>query len=256
MPVLFSDIDNTLIQSHRHIYHGKKVWVEYLNGHEQSYMPQNTYDYFRSQNWLKVIPVTTRTKIQYERLSDLSNSLGWDIALICNGAILLKNGKEDCSWTEESLHLSMKDRDSFVWLCQKAHKIVDSSQIVEIPDIMFYVKTEKAEEIHNYLFEIMDSEHIEIHKDARKVYCFPKSLNKGMAIERMMKRLGRTSCIAAGDSEFDISMLEKASIALCPEELSKNISIHRRVIPCADIFPDTICHELEKIKREGNYSDY
>lgn len=256
MPVLFSDIDNTLIQSHRHPYPGKKVWVEYLNGHEQSYMSKNTYDYFRSQNWLKVIPVTTRTKKQYERLSDLTNSLGWDMALICNGAILLKNGKEDCSWTEESLQMSMGDRESFIRLSQEVHGIVDSSQIIEIPNIMFYVKTENVEEIHKHLFELLDSEHIEIHKDARKVYCFPKSLNKGMAIERMMKRLAQTSCIAAGDSEFDISMLEKASIALCPEELSSSMSIHRRIISCTDIFPDTICHELEKIKGEGNYSDY
>lgn len=256
MPALFSDIDNTLIQSHRHTYHGQKVWVEYLNGHEQSYMPQNTYDYFRSQNWLKVIPVTTRTKTQYERLTDLGNSLGWDMVLICNGAILLKNGKEDCSWTEESLQMSMEDRKAFIQLSQAVHGIVDSSQIIEISDIMLYVKTEKVEEMYNYLFSVMDSEHIEIHKDARKVYCFPKSLNKGTAIERMMKRLAQTSCIAAGDSEFDISMLEKASIALCPEKLSQSISIHRRIIPCSDIFPDTICHELEKIKREENYSDY
>lgn len=256
MPVLFSDLDNTLIQSHRHTYHGQKVWVEYLNGHKQSYMSRNTYDYFRSQNWLKVIPVTTRTAEQYKRLSDLSNELGWEMALICNGAILLINGEEDSSWTEESLQMSIEDRSSYVLMREEAYRMVDSSWIIEIPDIMFYVKTEKVEEIYNCLLRKMDSEHVEIHKDARKVYCFPKSLNKGMAIERLMKRLAQTNCIAAGDSEFDISMLEKASIALCPGELSKSMSIHGRIIPCQGAFSDTICNELEKVRREGNYSDY
>lgn len=256
MLVLFSDIDNTLIQSHRHTYHGPKVWVEYLNGHKQSFMPQNTYDYLKSQNWLKVIPVTTRTSEQYKRLLDLSNELGWGTALICNGAILLINGKEDSSWTEESLRMSIEDRNSYVLMREMAYGMVDSSRIIEIPDIMFYIKTEKVDEVYDCLLREMDSEHVEIHKDTRKVYCFPKSLNKGLAIERLMKRLTLTNCIAAGDSEFDIPMLEKASIALCPEELSKSISVQGRLIPCQSVFSDAICNELEKIRREGNYSDY
>lgn len=256
MPVLFSDIDNTLIHSHRHAYHGQKVWVEFLNGHKQSYMSLKTYDYYQSQNWLKVVPVTTRTAEQYKRLSDLSNELRWEMALICNGAILLINGKEDRSWTKESLQMSVPDRNSYVLVRDEAYRIVDSGQIIEIPNIMFYVKTENVEAVYNSLFRKMDSEHVEIHKDSHKVYCFPKTLNKGMAIERLMKRFTLTNCIVAGDSEFDIPMLEKASIALCPEKLSESMSIHGRIIPCQGVFSDTICNELEKIRREGNYSDY
>lgn len=256
MLVLFSDIDNTLIRSHRHACQGKKVWVEYLNGRKQSYMSSQTYDYFRSQNWLKVVPVTTRTAEQYNRLSDLGNELDWDMALICNGAVLLINGKEDSSWTKESLQMSIPDRDSYVLARNEAYRIVDSSQIIEIPDIMFYVKSDNVDSVYNCLLKEIDSEHVEIHKDARKVYCFPKTLNKGMAIERLMKRLSLANCIAAGDSEFDIPMLEKASIALCPEELSKSLTIRGRIIPCQGAFADTICNELDKIRREGNYSDY
>lgn len=256
MPVLFSDIDNTLIRSHRHACQGQKVWVEYLNGRKQSYMSTQTYDYFRSQNWLKVVPVTTRTAEQYERLSDLSNELGWEMALICNGALLLINGKEDSSWTEESLRMSIPNRNSYVRVRDEAYKIFDSSRIIEIPGIMFYVKTENVDAVYNCLLRKMDSEHIEIHKDSRKVYCFPKTFNKGMAIERLMKRLTLSNCIAAGDSEFDIPMLEKASIALCPEKLCKGMSIYGRLIPCQGVFSDTICNELEKVRREGNYCDY
>ena len=43
MAYLFTDIDNTIIFSHRHETNEKKVWVEKLNGKDQSFMTYKTY---------------------------------------------------------------------------------------------------------------------------------------------------------------------------------------------------------------------
>ena len=90
----FSDIDNTLIYSHRHHIPQPRICVEELHGKPQSYMSQKSYEYFKNQKWLSVTPVTTRTFEQYQRLHSVAQKLKWHFALICNGAVLLNDGKE------------------------------------------------------------------------------------------------------------------------------------------------------------------
>ena len=102
MRLLMTDLDSTLIYSHRHEPPGKIVWVEQLHGHPQSYMTEKTWSYFQNQRQLRVIPVTTRTRAQYARLEESLGTLGWHTALICNGAIQLRDGKEVPEWTEIS----------------------------------------------------------------------------------------------------------------------------------------------------------
>ena len=91
MYVWFSDLDNTLIYSHRTTFTQKKVLVEYLRGKEQSFMTQETYN-FMCSNRIKFIPVTTRSVEQYNRLFVFGKEIEADHALVCNGAILLNKG--------------------------------------------------------------------------------------------------------------------------------------------------------------------
>ena len=66
---LFCDLDHTLIYSHRMPIGSDKMVVEYLNGKEQSFMTQGTFEFLCKQNCVHLIPVTTRSKAQYERIS-------------------------------------------------------------------------------------------------------------------------------------------------------------------------------------------
>ena len=63
-----------------------------------------------------------------------------------------------------------------------------------------------------------------------KVYIVPRQLNKGSALLRLKKRLGAELVIAAGDSGFDIPMLNQADFALAPAELKREAGLLESVI--------------------------
>lgn len=61
MKTFFSDLDNTLIFSHRKKGVEDKIPVEYLNGKEQSYMPGELARLLTDNQEILLVPVTTRS---------------------------------------------------------------------------------------------------------------------------------------------------------------------------------------------------
>ena len=100
--IFFTDLDNTLIYSHRHQLPENKVPVEWIGEKTQSFMTQRAYSYFSSLSDLEIIPVTTRSVEQYMRLQNLATRFGCRYALVCNGAVLIKDGVVDETWMRES----------------------------------------------------------------------------------------------------------------------------------------------------------
>ena len=245
--LFFTDLDNTVIYSHRHELPGDPVWVEMLNGRRQSFMTARTAAFYRTQDWLFPVPLTTRNSQQYARLAPALASLGWHDALVSNGAELLRDGVPDPEWREESRDLAERHRQEF----EKALKLVCGMEppeaLVRNP-FMFYVKTGRARELHAFLTRETDPAQVTELRDSRKVYCIPNTLNKGAAVRRYLVRFGHESCIAAGDSEFDIPMLLMADICLCPEELSGYLPAEKRII-CSGVFSDAICDRLQELRR-------
>ena len=274
MTIFFSDLDNTLIYSHRHPIPESKICVEELHGKQQSFMTRNTFDYFRHLQWLELVPLTTRTADQYARLAGMAEALHWRSALICNGAVLLTEGKEDPEWRKESLLSARKDQAAYEELYSKAYDRYGKDSIVSADPFLFYIKGTDVDAEYRYLSRIADLSHLNILKDSRKIYCIPSSFSKGRAIRRYMERRGGSCCIAAGDSEFDLSMREQADVFLCPEKLIQAEMIQRterrmradtlhspdrtepeeafsgRTISCGGFFADSLCKELETIRKE------
>ena len=257
--IFFSDLDNTLIYSHRHQISEPMVWVEELNGRRQSFMSRRSFDYFKSQDWLEVILTTMRTEEQYTRLLNLGNTMGWHLALVCNGAVLLVNGKEDPAWREESIRFSENDQPAYEATLGKAFDAYDRENIVAVDRIMFYIKGTEVDRTYRFLKENSDPEHVFVYKDSRKVYCLPVSLRKGCAVQRFMRKTQGDGpfvctfdkdllCIAAGDGPSDVGMLEQADICLCPGELDSAVEHAGHKILCEGFFADSICRELEHIR--------
>ncbi len=250
--LFFTDLDNTVIYSHRHKVPGKMIWVESLKDRPQSFVSERVYDFYTSQDFLDVVPLTSRTCPQYERLTDMAGLFRWRHALICNGALLLRDGREDEAWTEESFFISREDRPAYLKLYDLARAMLGEEAIVSSGSFQFYMKTDRAEELYGQIRSSADLSHLSIYRDARKVYCIPKSLDKGTAAERYRARFGHESYIAAGDSEFDIPLLRRADICLCPEEMQDFPAKGVKRI-CRGLFSDSICDELEKLRNEGAF---
>lgn len=219
MIVFHSDLDNTIIYSYKHDIGESKRCVENYQGREVSFLTDRTYELLKqvSQKTL-IIPTTTRTVEQYRRI-DLG--IGpFQYVLTCNGGVLLVNGEEEEKWYEESLALIADCKEEM----KKAMELMDKDparnfELRYIKELFLFTKSLEPDKSVEMLRAQLDFRKVDVFRNGVKVYVVPKELNKGKALIRMKERLDSDVVIAAGDSEFDIPMLDCADFAIAPAKL-------------------------------------
>lgn len=247
MKVFYSDLDNTLIYSYKHDIGKEKVCVEICQGREISFMTKKSFTLLKevSDKFL-FIPVTTRTYEQYSRIHlGAENS---EYALVCNGGVLLVNGEEDLKWYEESLRLTAESRGELARA--KAHLDKDeyrSFELRNIRDLFLFTKSKEPDKTVQKLKTVLDAEKVRVFKNGVKVYVMPVSLTKGSALRRLNRRLNADYVIAAGDSEFDVSMLREADMAIAPKSLAETYDITGNVIKSEGVLSDEALNCIMKI---------
>jgi len=241
----FSDLDNTLVYSHRFPLTGERVAAEYLNGRVQSYMTKKSFDFLSGRDGLRLIPTTTRTREQYSRLSETFMKFGCRYALVCNGGILLDNNKADPRWIAGTRMIAENEIPDLREAENLIRRDFPGHTIHTADGIMLYVRTEEPALTASRLSEALDGTKLNIYYDSRKVYCIPSSINKGAALRRFAAREGISWSVAAGDSIPDVPMLEAADLALLPGGLSERIvNPQKRICAGPQCFSDFICDEL------------
>lgn len=236
MAYLFTDMDNTLIHSYRHPIEEPIVWIEQLDGKNHSYMTRRTYHFLKKLSSMTVIPVTTRCPVQFSRLQPLLNDFGWRYSLVCNGAILLDNEKEDGQWSDESRKIAKDIQSEYNRALKAAENSFPADSVISDVPYMFYIRTTEPVTVSAWLRCIIDNVALAIHYDSKRVYCMPEALSKGAAVKRYRERFGDAACIAAGDSDFDISMLNEADIAIFPEALNGKIKKRKTYLLHRNLF--------------------
>lgn len=248
MLTLFADIDNTLIYSHRHTISSPKRVVEILNGKEQSYISEFTYTFLTGKRDLQIVPVTTRTFPQYQRLEKLILDFGCEYSLICNGAILLHYFHIDKGWYEETLEMIESELPEIAKAEKWMKKYCSEGSIHSAFDLFVYTKTTEPQNLALFLRQYVDTDKVNVMYDNRKLYCIPKTLNKGIAIKRFSQRFNVTDSIAIGDSNFDIPMLNQASISIIPTNLRRYVQNENTIICDAKgLFSDEVCRVLSAL---------
>lgn len=232
MAVFHMDLDNTIIYSYKRDIGPEKVNVEIYQGRKISFITKKTYEMLVELNRrLLLVPTTTRTIEQYERIRLPIGTPKY--ALVCNGGILLVDGVEDQSWYEESLSLISDTRTEL----EKAYDALEKEKRREfelrfIRELFLFTKCSEPESVVAELQKILNPDLVKAFHNGSKVYVIPGILEKGHAVNRLKKYLmgkksagkdiGVEKVIAAGDSEFDISMLNAADTAIAPKELQTN----------------------------------
>lgn len=216
MTVFFTDLDNTIIYSYKRDIGENKRCVELYQGREVSFITDKTYELLNKvKDKVLIVPTTTRTIEQYERIN-----LGigtYSYALTCNGGILLKDGIRDEEWYSESLKLIKDCREEV----EKAIEILDKEErryfeLRYIENLFVFTKCHEPLEVVEMLKAKLDSNRLRVFSNGDKVYVVPKVLSKGNAIKRLKKIIKPDYTIAAGDSEFDITMVTEADAGLVP----------------------------------------
>ncbi len=242
--ILFnSDLDNTLIYSYKREINEEKCCVEIYQKREVSFMSNTSIDLLHKLcQRICFVPTTTRTIEQYQRIN-----LGIGIpeyALVCNGGILLVNGVIDPTWYEESLVLIKECQSELQHSIELLKKDPNCSfEIRFIEDLFVFTKSDNPDITIEYLSGELNLTLVDIFHNGTKVYVMPQKLTKGNAILRLKDKLMANTIIAAGDSEFDISMLNVADIALAPKQLMANIYMKYNNSKNANI----IVHEGEEL---------
>lgn len=220
MTIFTSDLDNTLIFSYKHDIGINKKSVELYQSREISYITDKTYDLLKEVcKKILFIPVTTRSIEQYKRIDFKIGKI--EYALTCNGGVLLVNGEKDLDWYNKSLE--------FVKPClEELYKGISILEIEPsrkldirfIENLFVFTKCENSENIINILKKQLDTNLVEIFNNGDKVYVLPKDLDKGSAIKRFKKYINANKVISAGDSKFDIPMLENSDIGMIPKDFN------------------------------------
>jgi len=227
MIVFNSDLDNTLIYSYKKDI-GKNIrCVEVYQGREISFMTETSALLLEKINpKLIFVPTTTRTLEQYNRIN-----LGIGVpafALVCNGGVLLESGVSSEEWYSETLNMISESKDELLKSIQLLESDINRSfEIRFIDDLFVFTKSEHPEISINYLKKLLNLEVVDVFNNGTKVYVVPKKLNKGNAISRLREKLNPEKVIAAGDSEFDISMLKMADLSYFPKELQHEMLIQK-----------------------------
>lgn len=246
---LFSDLDNTLIYSHRAAPKADLILAEMLDGREQSYITRRTLTFLQTAPWLRLIPVTTRSREQFARISLFPAQLPCPYALICNGGELLIDGETDPQWLEETRTLIAPAMDALREGIALMKSMVGSG--VRTPsNLMAYSVFENPVEAVEKLRDSINAPALSILHDSRKVYCIPSVMHKGAAVERFKARYPTETIAAAGDSVFDIPLLEMGELAITNRTLANKVR-NPHTIAVADhlILSDETCSILADISQ-------
>lgn len=230
MVVFHSDLDNTLIYSYKHDIGSDKKCAEVYQNREVSFMTKKSFDLLKAvKEKVVFVPTTTRTQEQYERI-DLGIGIP-RLALVCNGGVLLADGREDTKWYEESLNLIMdcgsELEKSELYLETDKYR---SFEVRNIRGLFVFTKSDEPERTMAGLKDILNLSLVDVFRNGAKVYVVPKKMSKGMAVQRLRKRLEAELVIAAGDSEFDISMLHMADIGIVPPKLKISSGKGKKIV--------------------------
>lgn len=216
MIVFNTDLDNTLIYSYKHNIGNNRVNVELYNGREISFVSKKSLDLLKElSEQVLIVPTTTRSIEQYNRIDfGIKTS---QYALVCNGGVLLNDGVVDENWYKDSLelikeHRQVMDEAQYLLEIEKMRYF----EVRYIENLFLFTKCREPQMVVHKLEDFLDRTQVDVFNNGEKVYVVPKPLNKGTAVTRLRDLLHPEFVMAAGDSEFDVSMVRVADIGYVP----------------------------------------
>ncbi|MGP1570193.1 MAG: HAD hydrolase family protein [Eubacteriales bacterium] len=256
MIIFHVDLDSTLIYSDKHDIHTEKLQVEKYDG-GSTYITKKTLDgILKISDAILIVPTTTRSEKLYNRIN--LQGCTFKYALVANGALLLENGLVNEEWKKETQRLIQGARTQL----EVAKQILENDfrkmrEVEYIADSFLFTKIQETEKVAFELSQILDSSKVTVRIYKSKLYVLPTVIEKGVALERFKKYISRKEkikCenikqIAAGDGEFDISMIEEADVGIAYYKLKISPKNSKKIVFMGEnqIFSDEIVDKLKEI---------
>ncbi len=224
MQILFAcDLDNTLIHSVRHRQEGD-VCVEWLDGKEQSFMTPHAIALLQAVCRLEQVtflPVTTRSTAQFLRIQFPEGCVP-EQALVCNGLQLLHHGEPDAVWKAASLRRTEDARPELERMQALCAEDARFTNLRMVDDLFLFACCADAPTAKTCIAEYAEQTDLTVQGAGRKLYFLPGNADKGTMLQLYAaQHTPRHVIAAAGDSEMDLPMLNKAAHAIVPFSLAQ-----------------------------------
>lgn len=244
------DLDNTLIYSYKQNI--GTIPVELYENRQISFMTEFSHKALKQViDLVNFVPTTTRSLAQYQRI-DLKIPTP-PYALVANGGILLLNGKIDEAWYKESLsrvtHCASTMEEAFSLLQQNEFVIKENFETRWVDNLFLFTKSSNPQATIASLSKKLNTKQVNLHTNGTKVYILPNNLTKGDGLCRLKEKLNQTKItLAAGDSTFDLPMLQAAEHPFAPCSLisEKDINTNWSIAEENTLFSDFLLKEILK----------
>lgn len=257
--IFATDLDRTLIYAERFLasYEKEAINIEIFKEKPISYISAKALALLKELDKVAtVIPITTRNREQYERISIWGEHIKPRIYVVNNGGTIFIEGKEDPIWTEkikkqlseltlsyeEALRLFLslykgpveryKKSDELIWVV-----LSDKNQI----DWEAVKNFQRHVEEHGWKIDVT----------GRKIYLYPACISKWKALHYIKMNYLDEEVVAAGDSLFDAEMIHRAEFGVVPKgsviEADCEENIYRTNQAGLGAAEDILSYALEKV---------
>lgn len=225
MQLFTSDLDRTLIYSERTMNEALAgcICIEQLDGQNISYVtPQIRERLQVIQQTMQFVPVTTRSREQFERITLFQREIVPMVAIVANGGIILREGSVDLVWQARIEQVMQNLPLSIDALQPHFHEQLAASYFLrhQRVDELFFVYMVDLERLEQEPLQNLRRQLAEYgwtsYLHGRKFYIVPAPLTKGAAVQYLKEQRNYTRHYAAGDSLMDVSMMYLADRSFAP----------------------------------------
>ncbi|MDH3020692.1 MULTISPECIES: HAD family hydrolase [Gordonia] len=228
-----TDLDRTMIYSQPAMGEAQfaaldTVCVEIYRDAPLSYMTTTAVQLLAHlADEVPVIPTTTRTPDQYERIALPGGPFRYAVA--SNGGRILVDGADDPAWRHQIERVVSASGAGLDEVLTELRTRIDDSWVKSLriaDDLFCYLVVEPAAQPHEFLPAWQDwcaAHGWTASQQGRKIYATPRSVTKSAAIAEVRRRLVDDGTIgtdaqlyAAGDGWLDADLLEIADHAIRP----------------------------------------
>lgn len=223
--IYFTDLDRTLIYSKKFTNGNEdEVCIEKYNGEDISFMTKSSIQTLKEILLKKqVIPCTTRSIEQFERIEFKKQGINFEWAIVCNGAYILHNGKRLKEW-DDILLKELSKNENFENVRKEFEKYENIQGVIKVSgvyDLFFYLVVDKEKYNEESLKEFigyLNKVGWDIHTSGRKVYFLPRTLKKENAVKFLSNYLNEKVFAALGDSSMDLNMIRISNKGYIPRD--------------------------------------
>ena len=257
--IFATDLDRTLIYAERFLegYDQDTLNIEVFKEKPISYISSKALRLLKELDKVAtVIPITTRNREQYKRISIWGEHIEPRIYVVNNGGTIFIEGKEDLIWNEkikQQLSVLTLSYEEVLRLFLSFYK-GPIERYKKSDELIWVVLGDKNhmdwEAIKDFQRQV-EGAGWKIDVNGRKIYLYPTCIRKWEALRYIKMNYLNEEVLAAGDSLFDVEMIHQAEFGVVPkgasieERCRENIyCTNRGGIGAAE---DILSYALEKV---------